>query len=369
VRVARALESLPLITSEFGAGKLSYSKVRALTRVATEANEADLVGLAQHATAAQVERVVRAYRSVLDGDDDTAAANRRHAVRYLSYGWADDGSLEGRFRMPPEMAAIFMAGVTRARAHLPEEPTAENGPAGPLSSTNVDALILMADAFLSGGSESPSRGDRSQIVINADAEVLADDGDGECSLDDGPVLAPETVRRLACDASLVYAERDPAGNTVGTSRKAPAIPAATRRAVRARDKGCRFAGCGGRVFTHIHHVRHRSRKGGNELTNLVELCWFHHRLVHEGGWDLRFDADGEVVVIRPNGNVLPRQSMQSYEPGRIEHDNRRLAIRIDATTCVPRWYGDRLELHEIISSLVSTEVSAPAFEPLAGAGA
>ena len=166
--------------------------------------------------------------------------------------------------------------------------------------------MMMAEAFLSGGTEASNRGDRFQIVVNVDDDVLSDDAEGVCELDGGPTLAPETVRRLACDASIVLAVHDGVDRMVVASGKVPAIPAATRRAVRRRDRGCRFPGCGGRTFTHIHHVRHRAKGGGNEMTNLVELCWFHHRLVHEGGWNVRLDTNGDVLAIRPNGNVLPR---------------------------------------------------------------
>jgi hypothetical protein len=111
VRVARALETLPLITAKFAAGRLSYSKVRALTRVATPANEAGLVMIAEHATAVQVERTVRTYRGVLSQDDELDETNARHAARFLQCDWADDGSLEGRFRMTPEVGAVFLKAI------------------------------------------------------------------------------------------------------------------------------------------------------------------------------------------------------------------------------------------------------------------
>ena len=86
VRVARALETLPLITHAFAAGTLSYSKVRALTRVATPENEASLVMIAGHATAVQVERTVRTYRRVLSQDDELDETNARHAARFPALG-------------------------------------------------------------------------------------------------------------------------------------------------------------------------------------------------------------------------------------------------------------------------------------------
>ena len=359
VRVARALEELPTVTAEFAAGKLSYSKVRALVRVATPANEHALVVLAEHATAAQVERAVRAYRSVLPGDGETDAANSRHADRFLRYSWADDGSLEGHFRIPPEMGALFTTGVLRARASVPGDANIESGTAEhprEVATTNCDALILMAETFLADTPLVRNGGDRFQIVVHVDQDVLTDDADGTCELDGGPTLAPETVRRLACDASIVEAVNDAVDRVTDTSRKAPAIPASTRRAIHARDGGCRFPGCGGRAFTNIHHVRHRAHGGSNDCRNLVELCWFHHRLVHEGGWQVRFDASGELLAIRPNGNVLPRlRPPPSTDPGAVARENGRRGTSIDPTTCIPRWYGDRFDLGDIVTSLVSAD--------------
>jgi hypothetical protein len=110
------------------------------------------------------------------------------------------------------------------------------------------------------------------------------------------------------------------------------------------------------VFTHIHHVRHRAHFGGNEMSNLVELCWFHHRLVHEGGWNVRIDSNSDVLAIRPNGNVLPRPKPPNPSTGtEIRRANQRRGIVIDPTTTIPRWYGDPLRLDDIVSSLVSFE--------------
>ena len=366
VRVARALEQLPLITGEFAAGKLSYSKVRALTRVATPANEADLAMIAEHATAAQVERTVRAYRGVLSQDEELDATNARHAARFLRCEWAEDGFLDGHFRMTPEMGALFLKGLSIMREHIPAEPVDENGPAGPPSdhaATNIDALAMMVESFLANG---PARngGDRYQIVVNVDSDVLADDADGVCELDDGPSLAAETARRLMCDASILVVT-DGKGGRVEIGKKAPAIPRATRRAVRRRDQGCRFPGCGARVFTHVHHIRHRVHHGTNDLTNLVELCWHHHRLVHEGGWNLRLDTDGEVLAIRPNGNVLPRvRPVHLRDQHGIERGNCQRGVNIDPTTCIPRWYGDRLDLDHIVTGLLCADQRISGASPL-----
>jgi hypothetical protein len=356
VRTARALESLPLITDAFGAGTLSYSKVRALTRVATTENEASLLMIAQHATAAQVERTVRTYRGVLSRDDELAETNARHAARFLHCDWADDGSLEGRFRMTPEVGAVFLKAIALIREQIPPEPVAENGsaePPGAHAATNVDALALLAESFLEHGAATRNGGDRYQIVVNTDAEVLSDDADGTCELANGPALCPETVRRLACDASIVIVNEDGERHVLQAGVKAPAIPASTRRAVHRRDGGCRFPGCSARAFTNIHHLHHRSKGGSNDLGNLLELCWHHHRLVHEGGWNVGLDDRGEVLAIRPNGNVLrapPRT--HTANPHRVEHDNAARNIAIDPNTCIPRCHGDKLDLDHIVTGLL-----------------
>jgi hypothetical protein len=121
--------------------------------------------------------------------------------------------------------------------------------------------------------------------------------------------------------------------------------------LRARDQGCRFPGCGQRGFVDAHHIHHRARGGSNELDNLIELCWFHHRLVHEGGWKLRLDRVGHVVVTNPVGNVIPSLEPVSAPPGGIERRNRAAAIAIDPDTVTPRWYGDPLDLGHITTAL------------------
>ena len=246
-----------------------------------------------------------------------------------------------------------MKSIEVARSHVPAEPDAERSAerSGEPAATNSDALMLLAETFLTHAAPEHS-GDRFQVVIHVGADVLSDDADGICELDDGPALAPETVRRISCDTSIVEAASSAVDHAL--DRKAPAIPAATSRAVRRRDRGCRFPGCGRRAFTQVHHIRHRAHGGSNALTNLVELCWFHHRLVHEGSWNLRFDSGGEVLAIRPNGNVLPRPRPPTATDGReAERDNRQLGLVIGPNTIIPRWYGDALNLPDVVDALLT----------------
>jgi 5-methylcytosine-specific restriction endonuclease McrA len=213
-------------------------------------------------------------------------------------------------------------------------------------------LALMVESFMANGPAARTGGDRYQIVVNVDEDVLTDDDpDGVCELDGGPRLAPETVRRLGCDASTVVLIRRKDGTILTATNKTQAIPRRVRRMLRARDQGCRFPGCGHRTFVDAHHIHHRARGGSHELENLVELCWFHHRLVHEGGWKIRFDVTGNVVVTNPAGNVIPSLKVASVPAGGIERRNQAAGIDIDPSTVTPRWYGDPLDLDHITTAL------------------
>ena len=373
VRVARALESLALLTEKFASGQLSYSKTRALTRIATPANEADLIMIAEHATSAELERVVRSYRRVLSNEEECEESNERHAQRFFRLDPCDDGSFAISGRLPAESAALVMAALQAAQhvateqAPTGQEPVDKGGPAGPpdgnltgrpdVAATNADALVMMAESFLANGANTRSGGERHAIVLNVDAEVLINDGEGACELDGGPSVAPETARRLACDASVVVMSEDEDGQPRQHGPRTRTIPPSTRRAVRLRDQGCRFPGCGSRTFVDVHHIEHWAHGGTHAMSNLVQLCWHHHRLVHEGGWGLRLDDKGDLLAIRPNGDTLHHRCGRHRRShgGAIEHLNRNDGLCINSETCVPHCYGDRLDLDHIITGLWYTD--------------
>jgi hypothetical protein len=356
VRVAQALEELPLVAEEFRAGRLSYSKVRAITRVATPANEEQLVMYAQHTTAAQVERIVRTDRGYRSPEEETDATNRLHDEQYLQVEYDLDGAGVVNGRMPPEIAAAFLKALEFVRTRMPADQRGEGGPAGPprpRGAINVDALAMIVETFMAGQPAARKGTDRWMVGVNVDAGVLVDDDPvGTCELDDGPALPVETVRRLFCDASTVAIIRPQNGEALTVSKRSQTLPRSARRAARFRDKGCRFPGCGERIFIDVHHIQHQSRGGGHEITNVVELCWFHHRLVHEGGWTLRFLEHDEVIAITPSGNVIsstiePRDRTRTA----ITQRNTAAGLARDTRAITPNWWNDPLHLGDIIAGL------------------
>jgi hypothetical protein len=123
VRVARALRGLPVLRAEFGAGRMSYAKIRALTRIAAPDTERDLAEIARPMTASQLDRFARAHRQVSHADDDTARIQRR-----LTWRFEDDGSLSGAFRLPPLPGAVLLQALRAATGDL-EHPH-DDGAAG-----------------------------------------------------------------------------------------------------------------------------------------------------------------------------------------------------------------------------------------------
>jgi len=131
-------------------------------------------------------------------------------------------------------------------------------------------------------------------------------------LEDGTRVSAETSRRLACDAGVVTIERDPDGSILDVGRKTRSVPPALRRALDARDRGCRFpdhsppaSGARGLRFTDAHHIRHWADGGATRLGNLVLLCRFHHRLVHEEGFRVEYPDVGHPTFYTPRGLPLP----------------------------------------------------------------
>ena len=191
VRVARALRDLPVIRARFAAGRLSYAKVRALTRIATPATEAGLAELAGPMTANQLERFARAHRQVTAAGDADARVRRRLAWRF-----EEDGSLSGTFRLPPLQGAVLLKALRAACADLAGDPPRgrfrgnarrrgharratgcparrTRPPAVRTSSDLADGLVAVAESFLAGKVAGADDAEIYQVVVHAGTGLLA----------------------------------------------------------------------------------------------------------------------------------------------------------------------------------------------------
>ncbi len=250
VRVAHALATLPRLADALARGQLSYSKVRALTRVATPENEARLLAVGRAATAAHVERIVRGWRR-LDRRAEAREATRQHAMRALHVFQDDDGTVVVRGRLTPEAGALLLRALDAARETLYQRARAAAAhPADPAmaSPTRVqqqhDALALLAETALHHELDPGAPGERYHVVVHVDGPVLADAAQpGQSVLEEVGHVSAETSQRLACDASRVVMRHDAQGRPVEVAARTRTIPPAIRRALLHRDRTCRFPGC------------------------------------------------------------------------------------------------------------------------------
>jgi hypothetical protein len=356
VRVARALTNLPLLAASLQSGELSYAKVRAITRVATPNNESDLLELARTATAAQVERVVRAWRRV-DRLEEAAEERARHRSRSLTVHSDVDGMVIVRGRLDPEAGALLeRALAAAAEALYGRRPSGEVEGGDDAAARRADALGLIAELALRGLDDTVrtdmpetadtghtdaaangtntrrarvlGRADRFLVHVHVDVEALREcSAAGQSILADSRISA-ETSRRLSCDAGRVLVTHDRAiGETLELDpRRRRTISPALRRALERRDRGCRFPGCGNR-FCDAHHIVHWADGGATTLANTVLLCRSHHRAVHESSYRIEVGHGAQLMFIAPDG-----RSLREVPPAPIVVDGsveRLMAVELD----------------------------------------
>ncbi len=305
VRAARALEDLPETSAAMARGELSFAKVRALTRVATAENEQTLLDVARSGTAAQLERVVRAWKR-FGRMVEIEHEQRRHAARSLAIFPDEDGSYVVRGKLDPEMAALLMRAIDAASDALYRGAHADSTP----EQRRADARGLLAERAMTAGFERPvsgTRPQRYQVLLHVEPATLDGEAEpGRAELEDGTRVSAETCRRLACDASVVTVTHAPDGSVFDVGRKRRTVGPALRRALETRDRGCRFPGCGQR-FADAHHIQHWADGGGTSLENMILLCAHHHRLLHEGGFRVELNAwpGGRSTFYTPRGLPVP----------------------------------------------------------------
>jgi 5-methylcytosine-specific restriction endonuclease McrA len=355
VRVARALGTLPRLADALARGQLSYSKVRALTRVATPETEGRLLAVGRAGTAVHVERIVRGWRQ-LDRRAEARLATRQHAGRGVHIHRDDDGTVVLRGRLDPETGALLLRALDAARETLYQRSrapvgasVADPGLAPPTrAQQQADALGLLAESALHHELDPGAPGERYQVVVHVDAAVLADpEAPGQSELEEVGHVPAGTSQRLACDASRVVMRHDEHGRPVEVGARTRTVPPALRRALGHRDRTCRFPGCEVRVGQ-AHHVHHWAQGGPTTLSNLVLLCRRHHRAVHEEGYRVARAADGALRFARPDGRPLPDVPPAPPVPrdpvAALERRHAADGLRLDARTACPSWLGERLDV-------------------------
>ncbi|HEY7642860.1 MAG TPA: DUF222 domain-containing protein [Steroidobacteraceae bacterium] len=330
VRTARALENLPQVSAAMARGEISYSNVRAITRVATPENEQFFVNIALHGTAHHVETLVRAYRRA--EEQELSREQQQQKNREARYCWDYDGSLVLKARLPADVGALVLKAIEAAVPETFDDKTT-------WSQKRADALAVIFESFMAHGAEAMTGGERHQVVVHVSAETLQSQGGHQCEIEDGPAIAAETARRVACDASVVSIVENEKGEPLSVGRKTRTIPPALQRALNARDKGCRFPGCTHKKYTNAHHIQHWAKGGETKMSNLVTLCRFHHRKVHEGQVIVQVLDDGAIRFLQPNGESFDSPSRSRGDWLQLVAVHEQAGISIDAMTAATRWDG------------------------------
>ena len=267
-----------------------------VAQLATKDDDEDWAERAPGWSPAQLARALRTTRVVT-----RAEADSRHARRGVTWHWDREHALRLRGYLPDLLGQT----VVQALERLAEQ-NAAPGPDGkyePYAARCADALVELAGGQLAADDDP----DHSCVVVHVPAEAMVDDTIAGAELGNADVgLANETVRRLTCDTTWQPMLESPDCGPVATGRRARTVPSAMKRQLRRRDRGCRFPGCGRTRALHAHHVVHHAFGGVTELWNLVLLCPYHHRFVHEHGWSITgttSQPDG-LVFHAPDGRRL-----------------------------------------------------------------
>jgi len=362
VRVARALESLPQTAAAFGRGELSYSKVRALSRVATAETEVDLLVVAAHETGAGLDRILGGVRKALDTpDDENDAARLAWVSRRVEQSSGQPGQRLMEVVLPTDACEIVYSAIEAVASQIVDEIVDHSERSrrdviaehGGIAAIRADALVQICERVIAElGPDVVERGDVGRLSMVAEPDALTDDagGDGECTLA-GRRIARDVAKRWGCDVRIDVLVEDAGaatherhGRDIGRSSRV--VPRRLRRAMLRRDHGmCRFPGCGATSWLHAHHIVHWGNQGHTELANLVSVCGFHHHLIHEGGFHVAVDnhrvhwtgPDGEQLLVEP----LEGSAADLHRPD------------IDHATIQSQWTNTRPDIGFVVSVITT----------------
>lgn len=301
LHLARQLTELPETEAAWRSGAISTGHAAVIGRTVDEMGddgarvaEPTLLEAADQMNPGHVWLLGQRLRHSLDRERALADTNAMYARRRLHLTRGLDGALTIDGLVDPEAGAILRTAIDALTRPLP-------GDERIAPQRRADALVELARRQLDGGALQASGGQRPHLSVVVPAAALRHEvGASPAELEWAGPIADDTARRLGCDAVCSTVEVDEEGMPMTVGRATRTVPPSIRRALVVRDRGCRFPGCDRPpAWTDGHHLVHWADGGETALENLVLLCRPHHRLVHEQGWTLRRDDDGELVAAPP----------------------------------------------------------------------
>ena len=365
VRVARSLRQHPRLAEEMGAGRLSYSQVRAISRIAQAGEDGlvdELIQAARHATVAQLEVVVRGLRTVDHNENATDPGE------YLKQSWSSDSRWRLSARLDPERGALVGAAIDAI--------------AGRDGCSPAEALARLAEIGLASlaDADNPARElrghERAAVVIHLDAARMpprsaepdpdsepsdprsAERGPGAVSIPSrpyarvagGPGLPDRVVLRLLCEGRIRTVIHDSATTVLDVGRAHRLVTDRQYRALLLRQHGhCAHPGCPNTKNLHAHHRIHWIHGGRTDLDNLMLLCERHHVAHHAGAFHILPAGAGRFRFVASDGRDLSAPTRRPASPDTRPLEDEHAHVAADAAT--PRWDGQRLDRPYAISVL------------------
>ena len=314
VRVARALKEMPVTREALEAGDISFSGVNVLVATrevdpeAFSRSEETLVGAARIHPVSDLGRVAAYWRQAVEHEHAAEGEEKRREQRRLHASVSLLGMVRVDGNLDPETGEVLL---TALGAVLDAEVRSKGEDDRTPSQRRADALGEVCRQWLDGAGRPTVAGERPHVTVTVAAHALPEaspspaDTSPTSELDHVGPVAPETARRIACDASVMRVVMSGRSEPLDVGRRTPVVPPAMRRAVIVRDRHCRFPGCDRpHSWCDAHHVVHWADGGDTAVPNLVLLCRRHHRMVHDrGGFRLEM-LDGRPVFRRPGGTLL-----------------------------------------------------------------
>ena len=207
----------------------------------------------------------------------------------------------------------------------------------------------MAETLLHHQTHGSNTADRHQIVVHVDHDALAQNTGfvgglkPDCYIEKEVAIPVETARRLSCCSKVVAAVQD-GGEVLNIGRSARAIPPAIQRALQIRDGVCQFPGCSCDRHLDAHHIIHWANNGETSLDNLIQVCHYHHKLMHEGGYSVK-RTDGLLIFTSPDGTEIKQVLEPTTSDGPVKSNDN-----------YPwQWNGDSMDYSVAMAGLASVD--------------
>jgi hypothetical protein len=313
VETERSLVGLPHLARAFADGELSWDKTKAVAAMADPECDEAVTSEARYIDAARLESAARRARAV-----SLEEAEQRQRERFFALRRSPSmGGVRLSGFLPDVDGETLIKAIERLADDVPKDADRDLYPS--LDERHADALVLMASGQLAA--EQQLYGERAMVVAHVDLTPYVDptpltstsSTSADAALTRGElqselVIAPETAARLMCDAVVEPGSKDE-GRAIGIDDKTRQPPQWMRRKLMHRDVGCRFPGCTRIRLVHAHHQVHWPH-GPTQPDNLLMLCRFHHRKMHEGRWSLRGSPEGLLEFVKPSGEILTSELPQ-----------------------------------------------------------